>query len=277
MMNNLAELEFVLLALATAVYAIATAVYWTSVCAGRGMQEPWTSRIALGGLLIQLFWFGIRTYQSGHLPAYNGHEFSVTLSGGIVLAVLIFERLSQRRDLVAFALPVVLLLLAYAWTLPRSVGPLVPVFKSLWLKTHIISSIMAYSAFATTFAASCLYLFKARSTEGDTAQTLAHLDRVAYQAAIIGFPFMTFCVISGAIWADYVWGRYWSWDPKETWSLITWLIFAAYLHTRYSRGWRQQKAAILAIVGFLTVLMTFIGVEIIYQYQMTTFSPLINK
>lgn len=276
-MNTLAEVEFLLLALATVGYAAATGVYWKSIFTSRETTSWWASRIALGALLVQVVWFGIRTYQSGHLPAYNGHEFSATLGGCIVFVVLIFERLSKRRDLGAFALPVVLVLLAYAWTLPRSVGPLVPVFKSLWLKTHIISAIMAYSAFATTFAASCLYLFKARLTESDTTSTLAHLDRVAYQAAIIGFPFMTFCVISGAIWADYVWGRYWSWDPKETWSLITWLIFAAYLHTRYSRGWRQQKVAILGIVGFLTVLMTFIGVEIIYQYQMTTFSPLINK
>jgi ABC-type transport system involved in cytochrome c biogenesis permease subunit len=82
---------------------------------------------------------------------------------------------------------------------------------------------------------------------------------------------MTVCIISGAIWADNVWARYWTWDPKETWSLITWLSFAAYLHTRYKRGWQQRKAAVLAIIGFLTVLMNFIGVEIIYQYQQSTF------
>jgi cytochrome c-type biogenesis protein CcsB len=214
------------------------------------------------------------------MPFYNGHEFAASFACGIVLAVLIFERRSQRRDLGAFALPIVLALLAYAWTQPRGVSPLIPIFRSLWLHVHILTAIVAYACFAMTFAASCLYLLLSRpvpasATAGDDAtSTLALFDRVAYQATIIGFPFMTVCIISGAIWADNVWARYWTWDPKETWSLITWLVFAAYLHTRYKRGWRQRKAAILAIVGFLTVLMNFIGVELIYQYQETTFMGL---
>lgn len=93
---------------------------------------------------------------------------------------------------------------------------------------------------------------------------------------IIGFPFMTFCIITGSIWAEQTFGRYWFWDPKETWSLITWLLFAAYLHVRYHRGWSPQKASILAIIGFLTVLMNFIGVQIIYKYQETVFAPLMQ-
>lgn len=270
LMNNLAEIEALLLALATAGYVIAMGVYWKSIFSGRDTTSWWASRIALGALLIQAVWFGIRTYRGGHLPLFSGHDFSATFAGGTILAILIFERLSQRRDLGAFALPVVLALLAYAWTLPRTAGPLIQIFKSFWLTFHIITAVIAYSCFAASFAASCLYLIRARSNSVDTTadksiSSLANIDRVAYRVTMIGFPFMTICIVTGAIWAESAFGRYWAWDPKETWSLITWLVFAAYLHVRYHRGWGQQKAAILAIVGFLTVMMNFFGVEMIYQ------------
>ena len=272
-MTTLSDIEFILLILATGGYVAATSVYWRYVFAGRESPHWWASRLASAALLAHIIWFGIRAYHAGHLPFYNGHEFSASFAGGIVLVALIFERLSQRRDLGAFALPIVLALLAYAWTLPRGVGPLIPIFKSLWMQVHVLTAIVAYACFATTFAASCLYLLMDRqgAAGSDQSATLALLDRIAYQVTIVGFPFMTVCVISGAIWSDHVWGRYWTWDPKETWSLITWLFFAAYLHTRYKQGWRQRKAAILAIIGFLTVLMNFIGVELIYQYSDATF------
>jgi cytochrome c-type biogenesis protein CcsB len=175
----------------------------------------------------------------------------------------------------------VLILLAYAWTLQPNTGPLVHIFDSYWLTIHILISVIAYACFAATFAASCLYLIRARSSSTGTAtaaspESLAKIDRVAYRVTIIGFPFMTFCIITGSIWAEQTFGRYWFWDPKETWSLITWLLFAAYLHVRYHRGWSPQKAAILAIIGFLTVLMNFIGVQIIYNYQETVFAPLMQ-
>lgn len=276
-MPTLAEIEFVLLVVATAGYASATAVYWTSMIGRRETPHSRAWRLAAGAWLVQVLWFAVRTLRGGHLPIYSGHDFAATFACGTVLAVLIFEHLSQRRDLGGFALPIALGLLAYAWTLPRTAGPLILIFDSFWLTVHISTAVVAYSCFATTFAVSCVYLIMGRrGTRADqraehTASTLALLDRVAYRVTVVGFPFMTVCVISGAIWAENVWGRYWAWDPKETWSLITWLVFAAYLHTRYHRGWRQRKAAVLAIVGFLTVLMNFIGVEILYQYEMAKF------
>lgn len=269
-MIDLAEIESLLLALATAGYAIAMGVYCKSIFSGRNATSWWASRIALGALLIHAVWFGIRTYHLGFLPLYSGHDFSSTFAGGAILAILIFERLSQRRDLGTFVLPVVLALMAYAWTLPRTAIPLVQIFKSYWLTIHILVVVIAYACFAATFAASCLYLVRARSTSSDIAAatssaSLAKIDRIAYRVTGIGFTFMTICIVTGAIWAESAFGRYWAWDSKENWSLITWLVFAAYLHVRYHRGWSPQKAAILAIVGFLTVLMNFFGVEMIYQ------------
>jgi len=270
MMTALASVEFWLLAASSAGYAAATGGYWQSRFAGRVAPRGWVWGLTLGALLVQILWFTVRAYRGGHLPIYDAHGFSASVAGAAVLCVLVFERMSNRRDLGAFVLPVALIFIGYAWTLSRTAGPLVPVFQSLWLKVHILTAIVAYACFATAFAASCLYLVQTRSGVAATEESskLARLDRVAYRVTVVGFPFMTVCVISGGIWADYVWGRYWSWDPKETWSLITWLMFAAYLHTRYHRGWRQRKAAVLAIAGFLTVLMTFFGVEIIYQHTM---------
>ncbi|MFQ5893605.1 MAG: cytochrome c biogenesis protein CcsA, partial [Nitrospinota bacterium] len=148
---------------------------------------------------------------------------------------------------------------------------LIPIFRGVWLKVHILTASVAYSAFTVTFGVSCLYLLRRGSKatsappQGPSGTTM--LDTVAYQAAAVGFGFMTLCIITGAIWAEYVWGRYWSWDPKETWSLITWLIFAAYLHTRYHRGWRERKAALLAIAGFITVMVTYVGVDLLMSRQ----------
>jgi cytochrome c-type biogenesis protein CcsB len=269
-MFSLAEIESLLLALATAGYIIAMGVYWKSILSGRDTTGWWASRIALGALLVHVVWLGTRTYHLGFLPLYSGHDFSSTLAAGAVIAILIFERLSQRRDLGAFAMPVAVVLLAYAWTLPRTAAPLIQIFNSYWLTIHIIVVVIAYACFAATFAASCLYLVRARTnsignTTSASPNSLAKIDRIAYRVTFIGFTFMTICIITGAIWAESAFGRYWAWDSKETLSLITWLVFAAYLHVRYHRGWSQKKAAILAIVGFLTVLMNFFGVEMLYQ------------
>ena len=275
-MINLAQLEILLLALATAGYVVAMGVYWKALFTGRGTPNWLASRIALGALLIHGAWFGIRIDHLGYLPLYSGHDFSSTFSAGAVMTVLIFERLSQRRDLGAFVLPVAVILLAYALTLPSPSGPLIQIFNSYWLTIHILVVVIAYACFAATFAASCLYLIMAHTNRTDTAATasaasLARIDRIAYRMTIIGFIFMTVCIVTGAIWAEQAFGRYWAWDAKETWSLITWLVFAAYLHVRYHRGWSERKAAVLAIVGFLTIFMNFIGVEMIFQYQAKMF------
>ena len=103
--------------------------------------------------------------------------------------------------------------------------------------------------------------------DGDHATGLASADRIAYRAATIGFSFLSLCIVTGAIWAEFVWGRFWSWDPKETWSLITWFIIAAYLHTRYHQGWRDRRAAMLGIAGFVLVLITYIGVDYLSPRQ----------
>jgi cytochrome c-type biogenesis protein CcsB len=265
------QIELYFLGLACAGYVVAWWAYWRAL---RNLGELASHRAWLIGAVAFLFQAGslsLRTYRAGHLPIYNAYEFSALFAGGIVLVQLIFERLTRQKALGLATLPVTLLLLSYAWTLPKAVEPIFPIFRSSWLKIHILTAIVAYSSLAVTFAASCLYLAR-QGQKGDDGKQggllrLKRLDAVSYQAAALGFPFLTVCVISGAIWAEYVWGRFWSWDPKETWSLITWFIVAAYLHTRYHRGWKEHRAAILGIVGFVLVLMTFLGVELLNPGQ----------
>lgn len=134
-----------------------------------------------------------------------------------------------------------------------------PALQSRWLEIHVITAIIAYGAFALSCCLGILYLVKAKSAE----RGLDKLDAALHWSVVVGFPFMTLVLISGAVWAEEVWGRWWSWDPKETWALITWLIYAGYLHARKTYGWQGKKAAIMAIVGFAAVLFTFFGVSLL--------------
>lgn len=266
-----AETELLLLGLATAGYVLAWCFYWSALRSAQERLSEQASMLTGIAFVFQVASFALRTYRAGHLPIYNAYEFCAIFAGGIVLTHLIFERLSRQQTLGVATLPVAVALLLYAWTLSKGIEPIIPIFKSVWLKIHVLTAFVAYSSLAATFGASCLYLLTQSSKRGEPVDNrtsrLALLDRVAYQAGTVGFSFLTICVISGAIWAEYVWGRFWSWDPKETWSLITWLISAAYLHTRYHRQWRGRKAAVLGVVGFLFVLMTFLGVDILNPQQ----------
>ncbi|MGE5303554.1 MAG: c-type cytochrome biogenesis protein CcsB [Alphaproteobacteria bacterium] len=263
------EIEQILLNVAVAGYAVAWWGYWRARRQEKSGHKPCVFTVI--AFLAQLGSVTLRTYRAGHLPIYSAYEFSTIFAATIILVHLIFERLSSESALGLATLPVALTLLCYAWTLPKAIEPVIPIFRSFWLKVHVLTAFVAYSSLAVTLAASCLYLFSGGSASHESSRVntsrLALFDRAAYQAAKLGFPFLTVCIISGAIWAEAVWGRFWSWDPKETWSLITWLVFAAYLHTRYHRAWSGRKAAVLGVVGFLFVLMTFVGVDYISPQQ----------
>jgi cytochrome c-type biogenesis protein CcsB len=141
--------------------------------------------------------------------------------------------------------------------------------QSNWLTSHVITCFLGYAAFTVAFGCGLLYLLK-NMEKGDKEKpsgflgklpSLVMLDALIYQSIALGFVFLTIGIMTGSIWAHYAWGSYWSWDPKETWSLITWLIYAIMLHARYVRGWRGKRLAVLAIIGFACVLFTYLGVN----------------
>ncbi len=161
--------------------------------------------------------------------------------------------------------PLALLALAYASLSPevdRSIRPLIPALKSNWLVVHVMTCFLSYAAFAFSFVSAILFL-----TRSDARKSVlppkATLDEMIYRGVLAGMPLLTIGIITGAFWAHFAWGSYWSWDPKETWSLITWIIYALFLHARLIRGWKGKKSAVLSIVGFLAVIFTFLGVNFI--------------
>jgi cytochrome c-type biogenesis protein CcsB len=200
-----------------------------------------------------------RTIATGHGPFANMYEFSMAFSFGILVAYMWFERRYHQRILALVALPVALAMLLYASTIPSDIEPLVPALQNnLLLTVHVAVAIVAYGSFAIAFASALLYLVQSEGGRWGLPKPQV-LDEIGYRAVVVGFPFLTLTIILGAVWADTAWGSYWSWDPKETASLVTWFIYGAYLHARVMRGWRGRRAAWLLVIGFLATLFTYFG------------------
>jgi cytochrome c-type biogenesis protein CcsB len=206
----------------------------------------------------------------GHAPFSNLYESLIFFSFTIILLYLIVEWRTKNRSLGVFVTPLAFLAMAYASFSPNinsRIQPLVPALKSNWLITHVITCFFGYAAFGLSFALSAMYLLKRLDHNGGSRFFLrlipdkGILDDLNYQMVVIGFLMLTLGIITGSVWAHSAWGSYWSWDPKETWSLITWLIYAAVLHSRLVRGWRGRKIAILCMIGFSCVLFTYFGVN----------------
>jgi ABC-type transport system involved in cytochrome c biogenesis permease subunit len=211
------------------------------------------------GFVVLLASLVFRTIATGHGPFSNMYEFSIAFAFGILGAYLWFERTYHQRILGLLALPVALALLGYAATVPASIEPLVPALQNNMLLTvHVATAIVAYGSFTVAFTAALLYLIQPETGRWGLPKPEV-LDEIGYRAIVIGFPFLTLTVVLGAVWAATAWGTYWSWDPKETASLVTWLIYGAYLHARVVRGWRGRKASALLLIGFGATLLTYFG------------------
>lgn len=202
---------------------------------------------------------------AGRLPLTNQYEFATSFAWGICLCYLVFLWKYKFQALGAFVTPVIFLIIGYAAMQSREVRELMPALRSNWLGIHVSSAIISYGAFGVSFAVSFMFLLR-QKMEGNAfwkehIPNEQKLDMISYRAVAFGFLFLTFVMISGAIWAERAWGSYWSWDPKETWSFITWIIYAIYLHLRISKGWRGKSAAVFAVIGFICVIFTYIGVN----------------
>ena len=212
--------------------------------------------------------FGViaRGLSNGHVPWGNMYEFSITGALTFVAAYLVALRKYDLRWLGLFISFSVLLTLGTAITLLyRDSAPLVPALKSTWLVIHVVAAIISGGIFllANVVAGAYLYLENAESKGGRPGwafrvPTLDVLDQLSYRLVAFVFPLWTFSVIAGAIWAEAAWGRYWGWDPKETWAFITWVAYAAYLHARVTVGWRGKRAAWLCIFAGSTFLFNYV-------------------
>lgn len=211
----------------------------------------------------------VRYFQAGYTPITNLHEslsfFALCLAGFFV-----YLRAFYRASILGvIVLPVLSALVVWVLTIPSPLRPLPPVLQSIWLPIHTISAFLGNAVFFMGFLVSVVYLGAERCIKhkkGDSVlpglPPLETLDLINYRCMSFGFPLLTVGIMSGSIWAAYAWGSYWSWDLKETWSLITWIVYAILIHNRLTIGWRGRKTAYMMILGFLSVLVTFLGVNL---------------
>jgi cytochrome c-type biogenesis protein CcsB len=164
--------------------------------------------------------------------------------------------------------PLIFLAIAYASFDPgisAKINPLIPALKSNWLIAHVVTCFLGYAGFALAFGLSLTYFVKPKQPEKSVIFSRLPdeeiIDELTYQMVVFGFLFLTIGIITGAVWANSAWGKYWSWDPKETWSLITWFVYAIFLHLRMMRGWHGRNLALVSIIGFMAVLFTYFGVN----------------
>jgi len=223
------------------------------------LLEKWVlGLITVSFLFISIFLI-LRTIRTGHGPFTSMYEFAIAFVWGILLMGILFSWKYRNIIINLPALIISILLMIYASNLSAVASPLVPALQnSVLLSAHVFSAVIAYGAFTIGFITSIFYIIP-RKNRFSLLPDLDALENISYHSVIIGFPFMTLVIILGALWADIAWGRYWGWDPKETASLVTWLIYAGYLHSRVIRGWRGRKTALLLIIGFIAVVLTFFG------------------
>lgn len=207
----------------------------------------------------------MRSVAAGRPPFANLYEFSLLFAWGILLSYFISIRFIKSEMVSIIIALLATFILSFSRSLISDPRPLLPALQSIWLQIHVFTAVIAYGAFALSFCLGIIYILKEKGFTGmgETALPPAKIDNLLYRVVAIGFFFMTLVLITGAVWAEEVWGRWWGWDPKETWALITWLIYAAYLHARKTYGWRGRRAAIMAVVGFLAVLFTLFGVSLL--------------
>ncbi|MCL1925692.1 MAG: c-type cytochrome biogenesis protein CcsB [Syntrophorhabdaceae bacterium] len=206
----------------------------------------------------------------GYMPVTSLFESLSFFSFVTVCVFLAFELKHNVRVLGVFVAPVALVLAVCSAVLSGHIRPLAPALNSGWLPVHALLLFLGYAVFTVAFGAGIMYLMMERELKAKRIgpifrrlPSLDVLDDINSQCLKIGFPLLTLGIITGSIWAKYAWGSYWSWDPKEVWSLITWFLYAALLHGRITVGWRGRKAAILAIAGFCSILFTFLGVNLL--------------
>ena len=264
------------LSITTFIYGFSAFLYLVGFVFRRqtpGVLGTWVALLGLIGNTAGIVMRWVESYRMGigHAPLSNLYESLVFFAWTITLLYLFIERRYGNRVIGAFTMPLAFLAMAYASLSPNisdRIQPLLPALKSNWLIAHVITCFIGYAAFAVAFGLSIMYLIRQREpvSKGSLLDRFPKpnvIDDLTHQMIMFGFLFLSVGIISGAVWANSAWGRYWGWDPKETWSLITWFIYATLLHAKLMRGWRGRRIAYLSVIGFAAVLFTYFGVNLL--------------
>ena len=264
-----------LLSSVTFIYGLAAMLYtgsWIFKKKLPGKIAFFTAVTGIAGNLAGMILRWVESYKLGigHAPLSNMYESLVFFSFTIISLCLIFDHKNKRMFTSILGSSFAFLAMAYASLSPNvndRIQPLIPALKSNWLIVHVITCFFGYAAFAAAFGISLIYLMKQNSKGNFKKTSLVPandiMDELTHQMVMFGFLFLTIGIITGAVWANSAWGSYWSWDPKETWSLITWFIYATMLHARITRGWAGKRIAWLSIIGFAAVIFTYFGVNLL--------------
>jgi len=252
----------------TALFNAGLAVYFCAmVCAviclmsRRQVFDKLANGLIVAGVAIQTVYLGMRWAEAGRAPFSNMFESLVLFAWTVAVVYLLLRIRTKMPWLAAAAAALSALALAHASTFESAIRPLMPALQSNWLSFHVMTCFLGYGAFAISALAATGFLMVSRKGSTVQEESRKTLETVVSQTISFGFLFLTLGILTGAVWANSAWGTYWSWDPKETWSLITWFIYAAFLHFNFMRGWRGRRAAWISIIGFLSVLFTYYGVN----------------
>ncbi|HIJ40991.1 MAG TPA: c-type cytochrome biogenesis protein CcsB [Deltaproteobacteria bacterium] len=237
-------------------------------------QEKWVFRcsywILTAGLVFHTIFLVYRYSILGVFPVLDLKSAFSFFAWAVIVVYLLLNVKFQLMVLGSFVAPFAAFLMLISYTIPGMEGPVKPIFKSLWLSIHVSTIFIGNAFLAIAFLASIMYLIQERHIKKkhfgsfySRLPSLATLDRINHYAILYGFPFLTAGMITGSIYAQYALGRYWQWDPKEVWSLISWLLYAALLHERLAAGWQGRKAAVMSIACFLVLVFTFLGANLL--------------
>ncbi|WP_425450881.1 c-type cytochrome biogenesis protein CcsB [Undibacterium pigrum] len=254
-------------------FFLSTLFYWGGLIARSDFGASVGSVLCWSAVVMGFTGMLVRWYESyligadvGHIPVSNLYEVFILFSMITALFYLYYEQQYRTRQLGPFVMLIISAAVGFLlwYTVSRDaaeIQPLVPALQSWWMKIHVPANFIGYGTFALAAMVSVAYLLKSKGYLVDRLPALEVLDDVMYKAIAVGFAFFTIATILGALWAAEAWGGYWSWDPKETWALIVWLNYAAWLHMRLMKGLRGQVAAWWALVGLLVTTFAFLGVN----------------
>lgn len=266
------SLEVVLMWSAVSAYALSAVMFATGLVFARATLTRIGVWAAAAGLVPHLAAVAVRWVRVGHGPYLGFYE---VVSSYALIAALMLVFLVRRYPTLAPAgvvvMPVGFLLLAASMFTPKAGLAITPALASWWLAVHVTFAKLSYASFIVSFALAILYLVRDRFSEGSLADVFARMPRqeviddLSFRFVGVGFIFLGIMIAAGAIWANEAWGRYWAWDPIETWSLIAWIVYAVYLHLRMTLGWRGRRAAWVAVVALPVVVFALIGVPLVYN------------
>ncbi|CAN0617837.1 Cytochrome c-type biogenesis protein CcsB [Burkholderia multivorans] len=257
----------------SALFVLATLFYWIGLLSRSATGGAIGQKLTWVAVLMGFTGLMVRWYESyligadvGHIPVSNLYEVFVLFSLITALLYLYYEGHYGTRALGAFVLLVISAAVGFLmwYSIARDaqqIQPLVPALQSWWMKIHVPANFIGYGSFALSAMVAVAYLMKERGVLADRLPALEVLDDVMYKSIAVGFAFFTIATILGALWAAEAWGGYWSWDPKETWALIVWLNYAAWLHMRLMKGLRGTAAAWWALTGLIVTTFAFLGVN----------------